>query len=233
MQDLPSPAPERKCLALPSTTVIPRERTARPPPCDRCSSPGWWNGWRRVFAVVAVLLGVERQERWLPRAKCSSCGHGFTVYPDGLYPQRQFQLDVVAGAVAEVTLGGGTAPAAATAVGAIERSVRRWTRWVARLCEVADLCALAARLDPEAPTGAGLPAHDPTHPTRGRAGQVLVALEHLGAALRRRGVAVAARTGLAFVLAWQWTTHGLVVGLVAGVRRLSPRMAGCDGGAAA
>jgi hypothetical protein len=230
MQELPSTAPDRKSLVLSSTTLVPRERTARPPPCRLCACSGWWNGWRRVFAVVD---GPERQERWLPRAKCSSCGHGFTVYPDGIYPRRQFQLDVVAAAVAEVALGGATVPATAEAVGASERSVHRWAGWVACLCSVADVCALAARLDPKAPAGAGLPPHDPRRPTRGRAAQVLVALEHLGAALRRRGVAIAVRTGLAFVLAWQHATSGLVLGLVAGARRFSPRMAGCDGGAAA
>src|SRR3990170_427998 len=115
MQDVPPAAARGKSL---SHTVVARQRAERPPPCRRCRAASWWNGWRVVLLVAAgwVAGGVERQEQALARAKCSACRRGFTCYPPGVYPRRQYQLDVVAGAVAAVTLGDQAAATAAVAV---------------------------------------------------------------------------------------------------------------------
>lgn len=45
----------------------------------------------------SIVDGVpQRLERWLARTKCTDCRLGFTVYPPGHYPHRQYQLDIVA-----------------------------------------------------------------------------------------------------------------------------------------
>jgi hypothetical protein len=180
-----------------------------------------------VFPVVAALVAgvLERWELPLPLAKCSRCRHGFTCYPDGIYPRRQYQLDAVAGAVASVALGGASAAETARTTGAGPTSVRRWLGWVAGLVEPRDLVTAAAHIDPDAPAGAGLATVEQGTTTRSRAALVLAALEHLGLALVRRGLALAARTGLGRVLCWQHAAHGDVYGLVAGVRHHSPAMA--------
>ena len=49
--------------------------------------------WCRALAAAA------------PLGKCSCCRRAFTCYPPGGYPQRQYQLDVVADVVAGVALG--------------------------------------------------------------------------------------------------------------------------------
>jgi hypothetical protein len=172
-----------------------------------------------VFPTVAVAGTVECWELPLARAKCSSCKHGFTCYPPGIYPRRRYQIDVVAGVAADVVLGGATAARAAAAVHATASSARRWVAWVAALARPRDLLAIAARVDPDAPVGAGLGAL----PLRKPAARVLAALEQLGAALVRAGVAVAERTGLGRVLGWQYAAHGAVFGLGdSGLRPSSP-----------
>jgi hypothetical protein len=218
---------ERDRKPLLPTIVKPRERPDRPPPCRVCRAPSWWNGWRVIFPVVAGLVtGVlERWELPLPLAKCAECRHGFTCYPDGIYPRRQYQLDVVAGTVAAVTLGGASVAETARTTGAGSTSVRRWVGWVAKLAALSELVALAVRIDPDAPAGAGLATMDHETTTCSRAALVLAALEHLGLALVHRGLALAARTGLGRVLGWQHAVHGDVYGLVAGLRQLSPAMA--------
>jgi len=226
MPELPLSQADGKPLVT-DIHVKPRQRTERPPPCRRCQGRSWWNGWRVIFPVMAgALAGVaERWELPLPRAKCSQCKHGFTCYAPGVYPSRQYQLDVVAEAAAAVVLGERSAAQAARAINAGATSVRRWIGWLAELGRPKDLLTLAARLDADAPAGAGLPAPATAPTPRSRAAQVLVALEHLASALLRRGVWLAARTGLGQVLGWQYTSHGDVYGLVAGIRCLSPAMA--------
>jgi hypothetical protein len=182
----------------------------RPPSCRYCQARTWWNGWREVFPVVLLEggAGVEREVRRIPRAKCSACRQSVTLYPDGFYPRRQYQLDVVADGAAGVAVGGQSARAAASAVTASATSARRWTRWLADLCSPSELLAAAARVDPDAPAGSGIALVDPTATIRGRAARVLVALEHMAAALIRTGVAVLARSGLGQVLLWQHRVHG-------------------------
>jgi len=95
----------------------------------------------------------------------------------------------------------------------------------ATLGNAAELLAVAAQLDADGAAGMRVPAHEGRRPGAERAAQVLAALEQLGAALVRRGLRLAERTGLGRVLAWQHTAHGDVYGLVAGRLRLSPAMA--------
>jgi len=220
-------ADERQRNPVSPTTLRPKERPDRPPPCRLCKGPAWWNGWRVVFPVVAGLVAgvLERWELALPVAKCARCRHAFTCYPDGIYPRRQYQLDVVAGAVAAVVLGGTSMAETARTMGAGPTSVRRWVGWVATLAAPSELVAVAVRIDPDAPAGAGLATVKPRATTCSRAVLVLAALEHLGLALVHRGLALAAQTGLGRVLGWQHAAHGDVYGLVTGVRQLSPAMA--------
>lgn len=90
--------------------------------------------------------------------------------------------------------------------------------WLAALAEVEALHVVAAQIDPSgAPVATATP--------RSRTAAVVDALEVLGAALIRAGVAAIERTGLGRVLGWQHRVHGDVLGLVAGPRRFSPAMA--------
>lgn len=209
-----------------------RERLPRPPPCPLCAAPCWWNGWRLVHPMTAAPAGAAvRVEQWLARAKCSACRKGFTCLPEILYPRRQYQLDVVAHVVADVSLGGRSALVAARATGASPTSARRWTAWVAELAEPGELLRLASQIDPAAPTGTGISLHAGDG-VRARAARVLDALEQLGAALVRSGVALAQRSGLGRVLGWQWSRFRDVVHLVTEPKTLSPALAmgGASGG---
>src|SRR5262245_24579925 len=99
---------DRKRLSASLPLLIqPRRRGARPPPCRRCGATSRWNGWRETHPVVATAgpPGVERWQLPLALGKCSSCHRAFTCYPAGIYPQRQYQLDVVADVVAGVAFG--------------------------------------------------------------------------------------------------------------------------------
>jgi len=66
---------------------------------------------------------------YLPLAKCTACKTGFTVYPPGIYPRRQYQRDGVAEVSAAGALGG-QAPAAAAAPAKASASTggRGWRR---------------------------------------------------------------------------------------------------------
>lgn len=217
------PPSSSDCKSL-VTIAKPRERAERPPPCLLCHALSWWNGWRVVFPTVATLMSgvVERWELPLAKAKCSACKHGFTCYPQGIYPSRRYELDVVADVAADVALGGASARRAAAAVHATASSARRWVAWVASLGEPRDLLAAAARLDPDAPVGAGLAALAAAPTVRARAARVLATLEQLGCALVRAGVVVTERTGLGRVLGSQHAGHGDVYGLGAAGLHLSP-----------
>lgn len=223
MSDLPLGGDDCKIVPRSLLFVIePGRRDERPPSCARCHAPGWWNGWRVVHPVVATSTArvVERREMTLARGKCSSCLVGFTCYPPGFYPGRQYQLDVVADVVAAVTLGGEPIEHAAGTCSASATSARRWTAWVAALASAGELHAAAARLDASTATVASTCITSP-HPP---ASAVLIGLEVLGAALVRVGVTVVERTGLGRVLGWQHRCHGDVYGLVAGPTKFSPAM---------
>ena len=174
--------------------------------------------------IAAEDDAAQRAERWIARAKCSACRTSFTCYPDELYPRRQYQLDVVAQVVAEVSLGESSAPAAAREIGASPTSVRRWVCWVAALVEPGELLRATVQVDPTAAAGSGISRHV-ADGVCGRAARVLDALEQLGSALVRRGIALPQRSGLGRVLGWQRSVFGDVVGLVSEPKTLSPAMA--------
>lgn len=206
--------------------TIERSRPARPPPCPKCKAESWWNGWRLANAVAKTALDevCRRIGCWLSRAKCASCRHGFTLYPADFYPHRQFQIDVVADVTAAIALGAEVPAQAAKRAMASATSARRWTAWVSGLASPAVLLSVAQRLAPDVSVGIGVAAFDASSPVRARAGQVLAALEELGAALVRRGVELVSRTGLGRVLEWQRRAHGDVVYLTTEPNRLSPPM---------
>ncbi len=210
------------CKQLPRSlplTVEARERAERPPACTACAGACWWNGWRVVHPVVLSSAGApERQEVALPRAKCGVCAVSVTCYPPGFYPRRQYQLDVVAEAVATVEVGGESVAVTAAALSASPRSLLRWRRWIAAIVDVASLHALAVQVDPtSAPVATAAP--------RSTTAAVLAGFELLGAALERAGISWVERTGVGRVLGWQHRAHGVVLGLVAGATRFSPAMA--------
>jgi hypothetical protein len=206
------------------TIVVPRTRGERPPRCRRCAEDAWWNGWRVVFIAVATAATIERREVSIPRAKCRSCRGSFTCYPPGIYPRRQYQLDLVADSVAEVVLGGASVAEAARGAACSATSVRRWLAWMAGLAEPAALLAATVRVDPDGAPGAGIASVAAARPSAIDAARVLHALELLGLALVRAAVdgVTAVRSGLARVLHWQHAAHGDVVGLG---DPLSPAMA--------
>jgi hypothetical protein len=180
-----------------------------------------------VFPVVMGLAdGVrERWEQWLARGKCTVCRHGFTCYPPGYYPRRQYQLDVVAEVAAAVALGDESGVTASAPATASPTSAWRWTRWVAALASPAELYALATELDPDAPAGAGVATLPAATPMRAAAAAVLTALEQVGAALPRARPGLAARSGLGRLLTWQHEEHQVLLRLRDGLGRLSPAMA--------
>jgi len=187
------------------------KKAVRPDPCRVCGAPAWWNGARVVAEVLHDLgQGVRRMIDVLRRrARCSDrrCAAGsWTIYPAHAYPHRSYQLDVVASAVAEVCVGGGSRRAVAVHHDCSRRSVSRWVRWTAQLASPEDLARLCARLDPE-----GLPPPTPA-PAAGevsRAGSVLRLLDHLGDVLLRRGVALPGRgPGLLRILTAQLARFG-------------------------
>jgi len=193
----------------------------RPAPCPRCRGATWWDGWRRIFPVV----DGGRREEWLHRATCKGgCPSFVEARPEGLYPHRQYQPDVVAGVVAAVVLGNETPRQAAARVGASPTRARRWSRWVATLVEVRAALALAASLSTDGTAGAGL-STTPGDSVRATAARVLQALEYLGEALVRAGVTLTSKTGLGRLLEWRQRRHGEVVHLVAEPSRFSPGMA--------
>ena len=194
------------------------KKAVRPDPCHVCGARSWWNG-RRVVAEVIRELGQGARrviDALRQRARCSDrrCAAGsWTIYPAAAYPHRSYQLDVVASAVAEVCVGGGTRRAVAGHHECSRRSVSRWVRWTAQLASPEDLARLCARLDPE-----GLPPPPPAAPAAGnevsRAGSVLRLLDHLGDVLLRRGVALPGRgPGLLRILTAQLARFGDVAWL--------------------
>src|SRR6266498_2683946 len=129
------------------------KRKERPEPCRVCGAAAWWNGSRMVSAVVCGVANaveyVSGQVR--RRARCSDRGcpaPSWTMYPQGSYPHRTFQLDVVSSAVAQVAAGE-SARQAAERHQCSRRSVSRWRGWCAQLVVPEELAAAAVRLDPD------------------------------------------------------------------------------------
>lgn len=190
----------------------------RPTPCRCCGSPAWWNGVRIVASVqkdddkeVEQHPGLERR-----RARCSSpnCPMGsWTVYEEGAYPYRTFQLDVVASAVLMVVLDGATLTAAGDEHLCSRDTMRRWLQWVSSLAEPRELEKMCAQLDPD-----GIPSRV-ERAEQSRAARVVWLLERLADVLTLRGVPLCRRrTGLTRVLRHLYDRFGSLFWLT----KLSP-----------
>lgn len=151
---------------------------------------------------------------------CSAAG--WTVYPAGRYPNRRFDLDVVANAVASnafardaedrpqplVSIGGHYACSG--------RTVARWTHWVLELTDIESLARDCIRIDPE-----GMPAtvRGDAIGIRGRAGQALAVFDRFADLLEKRGVLPrSGQPSLVRILDDQRVRHGVRFPL----RNLSP-----------
>lgn len=203
-----------------------RQYVERPAACRLCASRASWNGTRIISSMKAAGPGevVRKTDvvRW--RARCSSkprdcSAKDWTVYEDGGYPHRTFELDVVANAVAAVEVGEQSMTAAAATHMCTRHSVRRWRRWMATLVAARALEQLCARLDPTTTTGQGRRS--------GSAATVLGYLERLAALLAQAGVSLPrAASGLGRILRHQLERFGEVFHLT----KSSPPLR-ADGGA--
>jgi len=123
------------------------ERAERPAVCVFCGHGWvWWNGWReRTATVLAARTVVFLTGVRCPRVKCASraCRRSWTLRPDGLVPQRHYQLSVVASAMTMHLLEGFPREGAAEEHTCSRRTVSRWVKW---LSEVAEPAVLARRL---------------------------------------------------------------------------------------
>ena len=219
MLDVPLGCADRKIIPRSLELVVePYRREARPPPCRSCCGPAWWNGWRVTYPVVTASAdSVVRWELPLARAKCSCCRLGFTCYPPGFYPAgstrwTSSQRGRCGRARRRVRHAGGCPKCGerdqrTAVVGVGHRAHRRRSVSRARRAHRLSTATVA------------------TPRPRSRTAAVLEAIELLGAALVRAGIAVVECTGLGRVLGWQHRSQGDVYGLVAGPRRLSPAMA--------
>lgn len=188
----------------------------------------WWNGWREITSRHLQASGRVEIEpgRRLHRAKCSKhdCSvPSWTVYPAGRYPDRRFDLDVVAQAVADSAFGQ-DAEGLATAFAAIGqryscsgRSVSRWTRWVAGLSDIEALARECVRIDPDGMPAAALRPNSIA--SRARAGWALAVFDRFAGLLEKRGVLATGRQpSLVRILDDQRVRHGVRFP----VRNLSP-----------
>lgn len=130
----------------------------------------------------------------LHRAKCSKrdcSAPSWTVYPAGRYPDRRFELDVVAHAVAESAFerdAEGRAKAFASIArryACSGRSVSRWTGWIAGLTDIEALARECIRIDPD-----GMPAavRPDSVDKRARAGWALAVFDRFADLLEQRNV---------------------------------------------
>jgi hypothetical protein len=170
----------------------------RPDPCPVCGLSAWWNGSRKVAQVKMRAEGTATSVDGLTRrrARCSDrdCPAGsWTVYEDGGYPHRVFQLAVVQAAVLKATAM--TLTAVAAIFDCSRWSVGRWVSWVSELLAVATLVRACARLD-----ATGMPPPPPPQGSRcQRAAAIIVLLDHFVLLLRERGVRLAGAALAAFL----------------------------------
>jgi hypothetical protein len=161
-----------------------------------------------VAAVMLGILGVAEYivDRVRRRARCAdrTCSAAsWTEYAEGDYPHRTFQLDVVASATLQAQAE--SRSAAALAHLCSRRSVGRWIAWCAGLAAPEALERVAARLDPDGLSAAGV----------GPGASRCVGLwERLATVLSARGVVLpSGRCGMQRLLSWQHRSRGLVVWL--------------------
>lgn len=131
-----------------------RGRPDRPRTCPFCDSERvWFDGWRRVFAVVLADGTPHRFDDglWIKRACCADCETSWPLRPAFLYPHRSLEPDMAeAATLAYLSEAGATYAAVAAEYGCSARTIWRWVGWIAGLVVVGELLAEAERL-----TGAG------------------------------------------------------------------------------
>ena len=131
-----------------------RGRPERPRACPFCDGERvWFDGWRRVFAVVLADGTPHRfaDGLWIQRICCAECGTSWPLRPGFLYPHRSLEPDVAeAAALAYLSEAGASYAAVASEYGCSARTVWRWVGWIAGLVAIGELLAEAERL-----TGAG------------------------------------------------------------------------------
>lgn len=129
-------------------------RPSRPACCPVCDAVRiWFDGWRRVYAVVLADGTAHRFDDglWVQRVVCSQCRVSWGLRPPFLYPHRVYQPDVnEAASLAYLSDPGATYNGVGTLVGCSPRSVWRWTGWLAALITPATLIAAIALIDPSA-----------------------------------------------------------------------------------
>lgn len=167
-----------------------RGRPERPDGCPFCDGERvWFDGWRRVFAVVLADGTPHRfaDGLWVKRVCCAECGTSWPLRPPFLYPHRSLEPDVAeAAALAYLSEADATYAEVAADHGCSARTVWRWVGWFAGLVVVGELLAEAERLTGAGQAGALVPGAVPQghakalSPERGRtllaAFQALVAL---------------------------------------------------------
>jgi hypothetical protein len=153
--------------------------------------------------TVEHVSGVVRR-----RVRCSSgcCVPGsWTLYEQGDYPHRLFQLEVVVSAVLLALQEARTLARVAVVHLCGRDSVARWRRWVESLAVAQDLAQWCARLDPS-----GLPPPSGP-PGEALAGRLLRLLEGLADLLAEQGVGrPGPASGLTRLLTDQRERFGLV-----------------------
>ena len=123
------------------------ENARLPAACVFCEGTKlWWNGTRvRSASVLCEGEVVHLSEVPCRRIKCGTkgCNKSWTQRPEGLTPQRHYQLDVVAeGSSRYLFSADGTLSGVAEQMTCSRHTVRRWIRWLSAIVTVGVLLRL-------------------------------------------------------------------------------------------
>jgi len=124
------------------------EQAKKPAQCIFCAGQKiWWNGMRQRSASILVEgMGIYLNEVLCPRVKCAdpACKKSWTLRPPGLFPQRHYQLCLVAQGLGDYLFDPASSlEKVAEACTCSERTVGRWVHWTA---SVANPQALERRI---------------------------------------------------------------------------------------
>ena len=120
------------------------KEVAKPARCMYCNGTTiWWNGCRvRSANVLCNDVTVHLNEVPCRRVKCGAprCRRSWTLRPEGLTPQRHYQLDVVAeGCITYLFEPTATLTQVAETLTCSRQTVRRWLAWVGAITTVSVL----------------------------------------------------------------------------------------------